>query len=292
MQEKRPHAGDKRKALRNALNVRYKDATCRADVLGRLQDSDTRTKIKPPSQPPSQWPPKIHNGYSQPPRVKLPKGSYVIRSSPNMVEASYAEFKESNASALFEPLSAEDKTRFLDREQWRLLSASTRAHWDLDNDALNAQVDQAIYSGLMTNVFEPLLPIPCALMDLTDVYNNYNVPNYGLIALGPHEEFAGCLLRFLYLRHLDVCREIQDIAAANLTVSSFRNKATWSESSDSTPQMRKAQAIIEWVGSSSVTGPFVDMLGHPCGSPDLYHPQRYSPASQAQRWLEQHLVPL
>jgi hypothetical protein len=234
------------------LAVQYHDANCRGDILLRLQDCDTRTKVKPPFEGViEQWPPKGFNEYAQPPRIDwLPEGTVTLKSCPDMITKSFTRFNEAVASALAVPLTPEEKTKFLETEERRLEMLTEDVLWYLRNEYMNARSDQAIYKKLFEGLFRPLFPVFCMFLPNIYVYTQHTVPQFILSAC-PGGHSSCTLLRFLYLETLDVCQEIQNLAASGISVSSKEGISVWSGEDVSDPKRAKARDIIRWVRSCS-----------------------------------------
>ena len=233
------------------LNARYEGANCRADLLHRLQDCDERARPRPYNTRGTKWPPPKKDEFAQPPPVTTFEGEFTLRSCPNLVKKSFSQFEIDAAMALAEPLSAEEKDKFISLELWRLREIKTKSGYREDGyNATSRQVDQAIIHNLFTTV-ETLLPIPCLLMDVSgqeiSLTSNPEISDWTLAALGPDGGTVACLLRFLYVTDLDVRDEIQSLAASGIGVSSHRGSAVWSSSRASSPKIVKAKAVIEWV---------------------------------------------
>ena len=235
------------------LDARYANANCRADILERRQDCDTRCQPKPPTN--GITPAGFRDRFKPPTFKTLPQIDFTVKSSPDMIKSSWAELKKAAAIRLSAPLTATEKARFLNLEQFRLDEVYCASDWSDNTTQQGLRFDRAIYDDLLSTICERLISVPHRLRHTPGNYERYDGEDRALIAQGPNHTIAACMLRFLYVEDLDVCQEIQEIAASGVFVQSVEGRWVWPEALITTPRRRKARDLIQWVRTSFIMTP-------------------------------------
>ena len=233
------------------LKARYAACLTRKDILDRLQDGDNAVKPKGASEPVKKWPPRNYSRNFRPPKLdKLPT-PFSVAPSPGLLDKLYATMSIAAKEFLERPLNDDEMREWVNLEARRLDSFALHALKWRDYDEVVERIDKEMYRPLL-NFFKDVIAYPTDIDNIRDTSHSIEEEkrDWVVLGLGSENVEPTCLVRFLQMTNLDVCKEIQDIALQSPFVKlGTGGQPQWPTSKYKTPQHGKARSILEWVST-------------------------------------------